>query len=146
MRIPQIHKKDRNTNMYNTCYTGTMARTGCGNYGGWNLFTNGCGTQRICRDCCGNLHVQNVETCTCFTPWNRCLLGNGTNTAGNGGTGNATQGGFRCVTFCGVNPTQQATQTTTQGTTGVDCGEAYYARQYGFGCGRCNRCGYNWYE
>ena len=128
--------------MCNTCYTGAMQRTGCGACGEWNWVGNTCGTQRVCRDCCGNLRVQNVPACGCFTPYNRCGFGNGTAVAQNSGTGNGFNGGFRCITFCGLNNT---TQTTAQTTTGVDCGEAYYARQYGLGCG-CNRCGYNWYE
>lgn len=126
--------------MYNTCYAGTNTRTGCGNCGGWNWFGNACGTQRVCRDCCGNLRVQNVTGCCCHR-CNQCQCngtGNDTGTAGNG-NGTGTNGGFRCITICGAN-------NTTQTTAGVDYGEAYYAQQYGLGGGCCNRCGYNWYE
>lgn len=97
--------------------------TGCG--------YNTCGRQQwICRDCCGNIWVnQQRRSCGCGGCGNLC--GNNANNVGSTQNGNGQTGRFTCVTFCGVNNTQ----TTNNG-------DLYYARQYGLypygyngGCG-----------
>ena len=130
--------------MYNQCNTGfNFGQTGCGGntfgwnggcYGGNTFGWNGgcCGNvwdgQTICRDACGNIHVnQRRRNCCCC--YNLC--GNGANNGTVTQNGNGQTGHFTCVTFCGMNNT-----TTT------NAGELYYARQYGLppfgynrGCG-----------
>ena len=121
--------------MCNLCNTGlNYGRSGCGyNNSGWNTCgcgtgVWGCGRQWICRDCCGNIRVNQgyQNTCGCH---NSC--GNGGNTTQNG---NGNTGRFTCVTFCGVG--------NNTATTAANTGDLYYARQYGLypygynrGCG-----------
>ena len=113
-------------NFYNTAgnvngYSGCGCHfCGNGNFGLW-----GCGRQWMCRDCNGNIRVNQRNTC-----------GRGCNNGcGGSATGNTTNGngGFTCVTFCG---------NTGVTTNNVGGGDLYYARQYGLypygynrGCG-----------
>ncbi len=147
--------------MYNTCNTGLgFGRCGCGNGCGGCNRNNGC-SQRVCRDCCGNLRIQNTATaCNCgnngwgFWSWLNDLFGCGTSTTNNGcntcgcgcGTATANSRCSNCGCGCGT-----ATANNGNGNYGYGnrCGccnrggnttttsDGYYARQYGYG----NRCG-----
>ena len=100
---------------YNTCQNNTTQQ---------NVTTNGCswdcGYQRICRDACGCIHVNQQGCCNggvvTNTPTNTQPVGNG----------------CRCHTPCcvGAQPLSSLT------------GDAYYARLYGTNAG-CGCCGYN---
>ena len=111
----------RNTCGYNSC--------GC-NICGYGNNAWGCSRQLICRDCCGNIHVNQSRqnSCSCCNP---CVCENNGDVAQNG---NGQTGRFTCVTFCGVGNGSAASTTNT--------GDLYYARQYGLypfgynrGCG-----------
>lgn len=97
--FPQIRKKDRNT-MCNTCnanVTSNCRRSyGCCN----GCFCNNGSTfsQRVCRDCCGNIRVNQWGCGSC----NCCGCNNGnaaSNTSDNGYNGYGQS--FTCVSFCG---------------------------------------------
>ncbi len=125
--------------MCNTCNTGFgFCRCGCNGHGAWNTcnntWNNGCGCnangwgfQRICRDCCGNIRVNNTNTC----------CGCSTRNTGNNGcgcsNGNIYGGTLRVIAF-GGNADNATTETATNG------GESYYARQYGLGSYRNSCC------
>ena len=134
-------------NQYTTGFT--FGQSGCGynTYGyntcGYNTYGNGNGTwggQTICRDCCGNILVnqRRRNCCGCCNP---CCC-NGNVTTQNGGAtqnGNGQTGRFTCITVCGVNNT---TATTCGVNNAMSAGDLYYARQYGLypfgynrGCG-----------
>lgn len=132
-------------NFCNTCSNNGRVGCGCssccnGNGSFWNW-----GRQSVCRDCNGNIWVNQRNTCGCGcsngSGWslasasscgcnNGCgCNGNGTDTASNG---NGNGGRFTCVTYCGTNGLTTATSN----------GDLYYARQYGLypfgyhsGCG-----------
>lgn len=124
--------------MCNLCNTGfNFGHSGCGrnscgyNSCGYGSGLWGCNRQLICRDCCGNIHVnQNCQSgCHCC---NSC--GCGGNNGGTTQNGNGTSGRFTCVTICGAG--NGSTASTT------NAGDLYYARQYGLypygykqGCG-----------
>lgn len=127
-------------NFYNT--SNTNGYSGCG-YSSYNNSCNsccnrsglfGCARQWICRDCNGNIFVNQrnsgcgccQHTCGCQ---HNCGCGCGNGTSGNSSGSN---GGFACFTVCG--------NTNTATTTGNS--DLYYARQYGLypfgynsGCG-----------
>ena len=105
-----------NTSTYNTC------GGGCG----------GCARQTICRDCCGNIRINQPYQPCCH---NHCCgsVNGGTGTATQNGNGQ-TNGHFTCLSFCGVNNNVTPT---------ANAGDLYYARQYGlypFGCHRSCGC------
>ena len=130
-------------NGYNYCFNRLLnclfgnSVWGCGgcantaNNGCVNTANNGgcgqCGSQRVCRDCCGNLRVYSISNgngCGCW----------------NNGCSNAYSNGCpyshnHCCHSCGVCA---QTFATTQ-TTAIN-GDEYYANQYGLN-GRSNRCG-----
>ena len=97
--------------MCNTCNSSVYNRCSCGT-------TYGC--QRICRDCCGNIRVNNNCGCQNGTNYNGCaqwlwnlLLGN---------------------TYCQRNHCLYAAQTAN--TNGFGCGyTAQTANTNGYGCG-----------
>lgn len=109
-------------NLFNsTAYNGSRC---CYNGGLWNT------TQRVCRDCCGNIHVCNCCNCSCGC--------GGSNNSGNTQAGGNGNGGYGCVTVCGALTSGATTATQTPRTS---CGDAYYARQYGWcGCNRSSFC------
>lgn len=131
--------------MCNFCNTGfNFGRSGCC---GCSSCSCGCGSslwswgnQRICRDCNGNIWVnqRNSNGCGCGCDCNSCnnscnCNGNGTDTAENG-NGNSGRS-FTSITFCGSS---NGTATTV-----AENGEAYYLRQYGLTGRRRNSCGCN---
>ena len=147
--------------MWNICNS-NFAFGRCGGYSGCSSSSNygynyGCSNglfslsgQRVCRDACGNLRVQNGCCNSCHS-CNSCHCGcnccgsNGSNGSNSGTSGNTTgngSGGFTCVTFCGnsTNSTAQTTSTTS------DVWDAYYSRQYGLNSrsGRRSCCGCNY--
>ncbi len=156
--------------MYNTCNTNYSHNScGCNSSYATNLgnrilnllfttngncnccrYYNGCygyGTcsQRICRDCCGNIWVRQTTNCNCGCN-NGCGCGNNGNGSTSSNNGNGNGQGFACVTFCG-NSSNSSGQTTTSTAYNYD---EYYARQYGLngyggGCAaRGSQCGCNY--
>lgn len=133
--------------MCNFCNTSNGNVSSCG----YNVGCNGSfglwgwGRQTICRDCNGNIRVNQRNGCGCGCNGGcgcrrRCCVCNGgcgcnngcgsDDTASNSTNGN---GGFTCVTFCGNAGTAANTSAN---------GDLYYARQYGLypygynrGCG-----------
>ena len=138
--------------MCNTCNTGYGGRSvntcGCccfgasllsalfGNSYGCGCGCNSCGSnwgsQRVCRDSCGNLRIQqrSFDSCACGNIWN------GSRCGGCCGTWNVPRccgcfGGLSASTYpsvnggahscCGLSSAQEVSSTS-------DC---YYARQYG---------------
>lgn len=91
--------------MCNSCYNGysgysNYSNVSCGsccNNSLWNLFG---GTQRICRDCCGNIIVS--QNNSSHSSYNSCCCG--CNQNGNSGSiANANNNnGYGCVTVCGT--------------------------------------------
>ncbi|MBE5745443.1 MAG: hypothetical protein E7355_04845 [Clostridiales bacterium] len=89
--------------MCNGCNWGNRSSCGCGCNGCnqnslWNiLFGN---TQRVCRDCCGNLVVTNNNSCgyncNSCSSCNRCCNNNGNNATDSLGY----NGGYACVSYC----------------------------------------------
>ena len=122
-------------NMTRNGYTNCGETYGCANYTRANTISNGCGSQYMCRDCCGNVWVRTMN-CGCSGCCNSCChngcnngCGGGVNENTNGSaTGNNGNGHFACVTFCGntLNGLMQTNNTATNATT--------------YPCGRCNRC------
>ncbi len=132
--------------MCNTCnfpYANNSSTSSC-NSGGVLSFLFGSCRQSICRDCCGNIHVNNASNrngwgCGCCNSCNYC---NGYNATANGRNGN----GFSCFTVCGNNGVSASSQNSTF------VNDAYYARQYGLssggrtnGCWRSCNCGVDVY-
>ncbi len=111
--------------------SGTTTASSCG-YGCTQSFWNG-GLQRICRDCYGNIRVRQSGCgcnagCGCSST-SQCGSNCGCGCSNNVNNGNSenNNGGFTCVTFCG-----NARNTgTTANTSTSNCGDLYYARQYG---------------
>ncbi len=147
--------------MWNMCNS-NFAFGRCGGCGGCSSFSNyGCNNglfslngQRVCRDSCGNLRIQNgcyngcssCNGCHCCNQCHCGCCGCGSNGSNSGTSGNNTgngNGGFTCVTFCG-NSTNNATQTTSMTTS--DVWDSYYSRQYGVNSRGCRRscCGCNY--
>lgn len=127
-------------NFCNTCCNNGRSGCGCGSCGCNSYCNNGSlwgwGRQLLCRDCNGNIWVNQRNTCGCNH--NRCGCNhNGCGSCGCNGnaattTTNGNGGYLTCVTFCGNNGL-----TTTSGNS-----DLYYARQYGLypfgynrGCG-----------
>lgn len=118
---------------------------GCCNTNNWLNTLFGNTTQSICRDCCGNIRVNQCQnTCCGCHCCHSCGCGCGCgNDSGSTSTdnGNGNNGGrFACFTVCGN--TNSLTQSNTANALN---GDQYYARQYGLygynnsSCG----CGYN---
>ena len=92
--------------MCNSCYNSyngysNYSNASCGsccNNSLWNLFG---GTQRICRDCCGNIIVNqnSCSSCSCNSCCGCCCNQNGTSGSG---TSSNNDNGYGCVTFCGT--------------------------------------------
>jgi len=124
--------------MCNICNTGF--NYGCNGFWG--------GTQRLCRDCNGNIVVnqRNTNTCghccgCCHQHTCNCGCGNNTGAAGNG-NGNGNGGKFVCYTVCGYVTATGTNTTNMTNTANTTYGDLYYARQYGLypygynrGCG-----------
>lgn len=137
--------------MCNTCNTSSnFGRCGgCNGCGCYNQ-TNGCYTQRVCRDACGNLRIQNVRTYSCnnnscgwlwgwlsnlFSNTNGCCCNNGCSYNGNGCGTTAQNGNTNATSGCGCGCGYNGSSSTNT------AGNAYYARQYGGyrnGCGCCS--------
>ena len=123
-------------NFYNVGTRNTSI--GCGmNYGGWN--SNG---QRMCRDSNGNVWMRiATNDCgycgsCCYHNCCGCNHGCGNNGGGNtsGSQNDTTNGGYGCVTLCGVSLHATAQQTTNDTTTTTRrCGCNRCARNYN-GC------------
>ena len=127
-------------NMERTGYTNCGTTYGCANYTRANTFSNGCGSQYMCRDGCGNVWVRTAMQCGCSGCYNNCwnsCCHNGCNNGCGGGvnqntngtaTGNNGNGHFSCVTFCGdtLNGLLQTNNTATSTNT--------------YSCGSRNRC------
>lgn len=96
--------------LFNTDNVGNSCNNCCCNGSLWNS-----GYQRICRDCCGNIHV---NQCGCNQCWNGCSNGSTTTTTGNGN-------GSSCCAVCSTGSQTLATLS----------GDAYYARLYGLNTG-----------
>lgn len=120
----------------NGCSCG--CNNGCGN-SLWNwLFGNN--TQWLCRDCNGNIRV-NQRSCGCGC--NNCCgcNNNGCGCNGNNGTdtasvfGNNGNNRFACVTFC-----RNWNGSSTAFTTSNGDGDSYYARQFGLFSRRNSSC------
>ena len=117
-------------NYYTTGFN--FGQSACGYNNGYNAF--GCGRQTICRDCCGNIRVNQCRQSSCFSCHHPCYCNGNTGNGGVAQNGNGQPcGRFTCVTFCGVNSNTTAT---------ANGGDLYYARQYGLypygynrGCG-----------
>ena len=140
--------------MYNRCNSNASSRNsscgygfnpfGCGCNCGCNSF--GCGNawgnfwntsfQSICRDCCGNIRVNNGGRCGCQRN-NGCLYASNTAQTANdfscAYTGNATS----TASGCGNQFCQQGLTTTNgcSGTTFGSCGCARRRSRSGCGCG-----------
>ncbi len=85
--------------MCNRCNSNNYSCGCCNQNSLWNiLFGN---TQRVCRDCCGNLVVTNNSSCCSC---NSCNGGCGCNGFSSGNTANTANGsgngGFACVSYC----------------------------------------------
>ena len=132
--------------MYNTCNTGfgynRSASTfgSCGSWGNWGNW----GVQRICRDCNGNIRVNNACgnacSCNCNCCCNTCGCNNNDSNNSNnqqGSNGGNGTGGFTCVTFCGNGVAQNTSFLNTSDT------NSYYTRRSGCGCCR-NRSSWNY--
>ena len=124
------------TNRNSGCY---QNRCGC------NHNHCACG-QYICRDCNGNICVRttNASSCCC----NTCNTCNNNSNGSNGTSGNGSVG---CVLVCGNGLTAQSLNQCQSNTsycntgyynTGCVNGDAYYARQYGYG-GQTSACSFN---
>ena len=125
------------------------------NVGAWNT-TAGCrtnygcyaGGQRMCRDCNGNVWVRiTTDNCSCCGSCyynNTCYGNNIYNTGCNscrerGNTQNVAtaNGGYGCITLCGISANTTSQTTNNNATT-------YPTRRCGCG-GGCNRCsGWNY--
>lgn len=74
------------------CNANCGCNCGCNQNSLWNiLFGN---TQRVCRDCYGNLVVTNNNSCCNCNP---CGCNNGASSTGNG---NAIGNAYACVSYC----------------------------------------------
>lgn len=119
-------------NVYNPCLSrllnclfggNTWGNGGCANTVSNSCYNHCCGqwsSQRVCRDCYGNLRV--------YTPFNSCGCWNGYS---NGCLYNRTNSGCHSCNVCA--------QTFSSAQTSIN-GDDYYANQYGLN-GRSNRCG-----
>lgn len=117
-----------NASGYSGCgYSSYNSSCGCNSCCNRNGSFWGWGGQSICRDCNGNIRVNQRNSCGCGCHRRHCCCHNGcgcqNGCGGSNNTGNSTNGngGFTCVTFCGNSNTS-----TTTGNV-----DLYYARQYG---------------
>ena len=114
----------------NSCYQ--YNGNGCQNSASTQNSSNGCcsfwnsGCQRICRDACGCIHV-NQNTCCC----------NGSGISSNTGTSTGSS-----ISGCGCNRCRSNYCASTQALSSYS-GDAYYARLYGLN-GGCGCCGYGY--
>ena len=145
--------------MYNVCNSNAYSRCGCGcntcGCGFWNGLWN-TRSQSICRDCCGNIRV-NQSSCgsnTCAqtaSTFNTCGVTQ-TNSGCTRCQSNLSQlnGDSYYVRLYALNNT--ATTSTTSGCSGAGyngCGNGFSGCSRNYGCGTCfgccrNRCPYAW--
>lgn len=115
-----------NNSLFNLLFGNCCNGCGCGCNNGGTF-----GSQRICRDACGNLRIQqcSCNSCGCNGMWNRSGCGcNGTwNRSGcgcsSGLLNSLLNSDNSCGNHCGCGSTTAQTFSTL--------GDCYYARQYG---------------
>ncbi len=150
--------------MYNVCNSNVNTRCGCGcnTCGGfWNGFWN-TNTQSICRDCCGNIRI-NQARCGCQSVYGHNTCAQTATTWNTCGTAQTNNGCGRChsdlsqysgdsyyVRLYALGNTQTTSTAGGCGGAGYNgCGNGFNGCGRSNGCGTCfgccrNRCPYTW--
>ncbi|MBE5740393.1 MAG: hypothetical protein E7349_06035 [Clostridiales bacterium] len=132
-------------NFYNASASSVLNNCNYASYANSTNYSNGWGTQYMCRGCNGNIYARNATNCgcsscchcnCCHNCCNCCQnsCGNNNTNSNDTATGNNGNGSFTCVTFCG-NTLNGLTQNASTATTNSGCGCGY-----GYGCQRRQSC------